>query len=116
MEELIIKLREFADKRDWNKFHSPKNLIMALTGEVGELNEIYQWLDTEGSKLENLSEKDIEKSKEELADIFLYTLRIADKLNIDLIEESKKKIEINNEKYPVEVSKGNAVKYNRRDE
>lgn len=116
MEELIIKLREFAKKRDWNKFHSPKNLIMALTGEIGELNEIYQWLDTESSKLENLSEKDIEKSKEELADIFLYTLRIADKLNIDLIEESKKKIEINNKKYPVEVSKGNAVKYNRRDE
>ncbi len=116
MEELIIKLREFADKRDWNKFHSPKNLIMALTGEVGELNEIYQWLDNESSRLENLSEKDIEKSKEELADIFLYTLRIADKLKIDLIEVSKKKIELNDKKYPIEISKGNAVKYNRRDE
>jgi len=116
MEELIIKLREFAEKRDWDKFHSPKNLVMALTGEVGELNEIYQWIDTESSKLENLSPKDIQKTKEELADIFLYTLRLADKLKIDLIKESNNKIEINNEKYPVDISKGNAVKYNRRDE
>lgn len=116
MEKLIIKLREFAEERDWDKFHSPKNLIMALTGEVGELNEIYQWLDTENSKLENLSQKDIEKTKEELADIFLYTLRLADKLKIDLIEEANNKIEINHEKYPIETSKGNAIKYNRRNE
>lgn len=116
MEELKNKLRDFAKERNWDQFHSPKNLVMALNGEVGELTEIFQWLDIENSKLENLSDKDKERCKEELADVFLYLIRLADKLEIDLIKEAYNKIEINSKKYPIDLSKDNAIKYNQRDE
>ena len=116
MDSLIKKLREFSKDRDWEQFHSPKNLIMALTSEVGELSDIFQWLSEEQSKLENMHPKDLEKAKEELADVFLYTLRIADKLGINLKEEANKKIEVNAKKYPIELAKGNSTKYNRRNE
>tara|TARA_A100001015_G_C14626804_1_gene570068 strand:- start:193 stop:462 length:270 start_codon:yes stop_codon:yes gene_type:complete len=89
---------------------------MALTSEVGELSDIFQWLSEEQSKIENIDSKSLEKTKEEIADVFLYILRIADKLNIDLEREAVKKIRINAEKYPIELSKGNSVKYNRRNE
>lgn len=116
MEDLKIRLREFAKERNWDQFHSPKNLVMALSGEVGELTEIFQWLDNEDSKLENLGEKDIIRTKEEIADVFLYLIRLADKLDIDLINVASNKMEVNHKKYPVSLSKGNAVKYNRREE
>ena len=116
MEGLIKKLEEFSKDRDWEQFHSPKNLIMALTSEVGELSDIFQWISEEQSKLENINPKDLDKAKEELADVFLYTLRIADKLGINLKEEANKKIEVNGKKYPIKLSKGNSTKYNRRDE
>lgn len=116
MEELKVMLREFAKERNWEQFHSPKNLVMALGGEVGELTEIFQWLTEDGSQLENLTPKDLERCKEELADVFLYLLRLSDKLDIDLIDAGREKIKLNKEKYPVELSKNNAVKYNQRDE
>jgi dCTP diphosphatase len=116
MEELKNRLREFAKERNWDQFHSPKNLVMALNGEVGELTEIFQWLDSEKSKLGNLSEKDKARCKEEIADVFLYLIRLADKLKIDLIKEANNKIDINSEKYPIDLSKDNAIKYNQRDE
>ena len=116
LNDLINKLRVFSNERDWDQFHSPKNLIMALTSEVGELSDIFQWLSEEQSKIENIDSKSLEKTKEEIADVFLYILRIADKLNIDLDKEAVKKIRINAEKYPIELSKGNSVKYNRRNE
>ena len=116
MEELKNKLREFAQERNWDQFHTPKNLVMALNGEMGELTEIFQWLDPENSKLKNLSEKDIFRCKEEIADIFLYLTRLADKLEIDLLKEANNKIEVNSKKYPIHLSKNNAVKYNQRDE
>jgi dCTP diphosphatase len=116
MEELKNKLRDFAKERNWDQFHSPKNLVMALNGEVGELTEIFQWLDTENSKLDKLSDKYKERCKEELADVFLYLIRLADKLEIDLIKEAHNKIEINSKKYPIVLSKDNAIKYNQRDE
>lgn len=116
LNDLINKLRVFSNERDWDQFHSPKNLIMALTSEVGELSDIFQWLSEEQSKIENIDSKSLEKTKEEIADVFLYILRIADKLNIDLEREAVKKIRINAEKYPIELSKGNSVKYNRRNE
>jgi NTP pyrophosphatase (non-canonical NTP hydrolase) len=116
MERLRNRLREFAKERNWNQFHTPKNLVMALNGEMGELTEIFQWLDTENSKLENLSEKDKLRCKEEIADVFLYIVRLADKLEIDLIKEANNKIDINSEKYPIHLSKNNAIKYNQRNE
>ena len=116
MDEIKLKLREFANKRNWNQFHNPKNLAMALGGEVGELVDIFQWLKEEESNLDGISDKNLAKTKEELADIFLYLIRIADKLDIDLVEEANNKIETNKQKYPIESSKDNAIKYNRRDE
>ena len=116
MEELKKRLSDFAKERNWNPFHSPKNLVMALNGEIGELTEVFQWLDSEKSKLENLSENEIARCKEEMADVFLYLLRLSDKLEIDLIKEANAKIDINHKKYPVELSKNNAIKYNQRDE
>ena len=109
-------LRKFAEDRDWEQFHSPKNLTMALSGEVGELSEIFQWLSEEQSKKENINDEDLEKVREEVADILLYIIRLSDKLDIDLEHAVLDKLKINKEKYPIELSKGNATKYNRRDE
>lgn len=114
MNELRDKLRAFADERDWDQFHTPKNLVMALSGEVGELTEIFQWLSNEESKKENLSESQLACIEEEIADIYLYLIRLADKLDIELNQAAIKKIEINAEKYPVSLAKSNAVKYNKR--
>ena len=109
-------LRKFAEDRDWEQFHSPKNLTMALSGEVGELTEIFQWLSEEQSKKENIADEDLEKVREEVADILLYIIRLSDKLDIDLEHAVLDKLKINKEKYPIQLSKGNATKYNRRDE
>jgi len=116
LNKLAHTVRKFAEERNWNQFHSPKNLSMALAGESGELLELFQWLKEEESFRENMDEKTYEKVKEELADIFIYLVRIADRLDIDLEEVAYRKIEINKAKYPVSLSKDNAVKYNRRDE
>jgi len=116
MDELKDKLRKFAEDRNWNQFHNPKNLAMALGGEVGELLDVFQWLKEEESNLDEISDKNLAKTKEELADIFLYLIRIADKLDIDLVKEAHNKIKTNQQKYPIESSKDNAIKYNRRDE
>ena len=112
-EELKLRLRQFAKDRDWEKFHNPKNLILALTGEVGELSEIFQWLSEEQAK--NLNEAAIQDASNELADIMIYLFRLFDVLSIDPIEAINKKISINEAKYPIELSKGSAVKYNKRE-
>ncbi|PML58224.1 nucleotide pyrophosphohydrolase [Vibrio lentus] len=109
LESLTSKLSEFARERDWDKFHSPKNLSMALSGEAGELVEVFQWLTEEESK--NLTSRQKERAEEEIADVFLYLLRLSDKLDIDLIEASSKKLALNEAKYPVERCYGTAKKY-----
>ncbi len=109
------QLTEFADERDWDQFHNPKNLSMALAGEAAELLEIFQWLTEEQSKDIVNSEKQMSHVKEEIADVFLFLARLADKLNVDIEKVALAKIEVNRMKYPVEISKGNAEKYNRRD-
>ena len=106
---LKILMREFADTRDWNQFHSPKNLAMALSVEAAELLEHFQWLTEEQSK--NLSTDQLAKVSHELADTLLYLVRLADKLKIDLFSAAKNKMKLNKEKYPVEKSRGNAKKY-----
>jgi len=103
------QLREFADTRDWNQFHSPKNLSMALSIEAGEIMEHFQWLTQEQSK--NLPEDKLDEVAEELADTLLYLIRLADKLDIDLLAAAQNKIKLNGQKYPVEKSRGNAKKY-----
>lgn len=110
LETLTNILAEFARERDWDKFHSPKNLSMALSGEAGELAEIFQWLTEEESKSLTLKQK--QRAEEEMADIFLYLLRLSDKLNIDLLDAANRKIEVNRTKYPVDRCFGTAKKYN----
>lgn len=102
-------LREFADQRDWNQFHSPKNLSMALSVEVSELIEHFQWLTEEQSK--NLPQDVLDEVSNELADTLLYLIRLADKLDIDLLVAAQNKMELNGQKYPVEKARGNAKKY-----
>src|SRR4030067_2459624 len=108
------KLRKFAEDRNWDQFHSPKNLSMALAAEAAELLEIFQWLTEEQSKDIISSAKEIAQVKEEIADVFIYLVRLADKLNIDIEKEVLAKIALNEKKYPIDLSKNNAVKYNRR--
>lgn len=102
-------LREFAEERDWDQFHSPKNLAMALSAEAGELLEVFQWL-TEAQSI-NLDAKKRSEASDELADIVIYSIRMADKLGVDLGQAVIDKIRTNGVKYPVEKSKGNARKY-----
>ena len=109
LDSLTQRLREFADARDWEQFHSPKNLTMALSVEVAEIVEHFQWLTEEQSN--KLPEQTLDKVETELADTLLYLVRLADKLDIDLLDSARRKIEINEQKYPVEKARGNARKY-----
>jgi NTP pyrophosphatase (non-canonical NTP hydrolase) len=103
------KLRVFAEARDWNQFHSPKNLSMALMVEAAELMEHFQWL-TEAQS--NEITPDVKRAVgEELADILLYLLRLSDRLDIDLLDAALLKLEKNAVKYPVELARGHAKKY-----
>lgn len=106
-----MKLRVFARKRDWDQFHSPKNLAMALAGEAGELLEHFQWLTEEQSL--SVARDPVKRGKvaEELADIAIYLARISDKLAIDLGQAVNSKIRANAKKYPVALAKGKATKY-----
>jgi dCTP diphosphatase len=103
------KLREFAEARDWDQFHSPKNLSMALMVEVAELMEHFQWLTEEQSG--NLDAPKKAVVAEELADILLYLVRLSDKLEVDLPEAARYKLEKNAVKYPAERVRGSSKKY-----
>jgi dCTP diphosphatase len=107
--QLTRKLRDFADARDWQQFHSPKNLAMALSVEAAELVEIFQWL-TEAQS-QDLSTEQRQQTEHEMADIFLYLLRMADRLNIDIVDVAKKKILVNEKRYPAERVRGSSKKY-----
>jgi dCTP diphosphatase len=109
MGDLQQELREFAAEREWERFHSPKNLAMALACEAGEVLEHFQWLSEVES--ETLSEQVKEAVSEELADVYLYLIRLADRLSINLTSAAHKKIAVNAKKYPIEQAKGNANKY-----
>jgi NTP pyrophosphatase (non-canonical NTP hydrolase) len=107
--ELAARLAEFARERDWDQFHSPKNLTMALAGEVGELLEHFQWLTEQQSA--NLPAETKEAVALEMADVLLYLVRLADKLEVDLGAAALRKIELNARKYPVEQFHGSSRKY-----
>ena len=110
IEKLQRRLQAFADQRDWNQFHSPKNLAMALIVEAGELAEHFQWLTQEESF--GLPADKLEEVGEELADIFVYLVRLSDQLGIDLPAAVDRKIELNEKKYPADLVRGSAKKYN----
>lgn len=110
IEALQEALIQFADARDWAQFHSPKNLSMALTVEAGELMEHFQWLTEDASKSPNPELR--EKIEQEIADVFMYTLLLAKRLNIDILQACKTKMEINEKRYPADVVRGSAKKHN----
>jgi len=103
------RLRDFASARDWNQFHSPKNLAISLSLESAELLEHFQWVSDKDSL--TMPPDKLGKIDEEIADVFLYLIRLADILDVDLIQAAERKIRINARKYPVEKSRGSAKKY-----
>ena len=111
LEDFQQRLRAFADERDWHQFHNPKNLAMALTGEVGELVELFQWLTPEQSGQIMNDSVASERVRHELADVLAYLLRLVDVLDIDILAALDAKMSLNETKYPVELAKGNAQKY-----
>lgn len=105
-------VEQFATDRDWDKFHSVKNLSMALSVESSELLEIFQWLTEEESNRVHLDPKTMSKVEDEVADVFVYLLRIVGKTNMNLEQAVLNKLQKNAEKYPVEKARGNSKKYN----
>ena len=107
--QLRDALRKFADERDWDQYHSPKNLASALSVEAAELLERFQWLTEDQSR--NLPPEELQKVREEMADVLNYLVRLADKLDVNLLEAAREKIELNAKKYPVAKARGSAKKY-----
>src|SRR6478736_2654896 len=107
--QLRDALRKFADERDWDQYHSPKNLASALSVEAAELLERFQWLTEDQSR--NLPTEELQKVREEMADVLNYLVRLADKLDVNLLEAAREKIELNAKKYPVDKARGSAKKY-----
>lgn len=103
MKEVIDALKTFRDERDWKQFHNPKDLSLALSIEASELLEVFLWKQAE--------QADLEKIKEELADVFAYGLLLADSYDLDVKQIVLDKIKVNEKKYPIKHSKGNAKKY-----
>ena len=111
LETMRITLSEFAKDRDWEQFHSIRNLVLALVGEVGELAAEFQWLNDEQVESAMLDTQKREAVGSELADILAYLIRIADIADFDLESELMKKLTINETRYPVDKSKGSSAKY-----
>lgn len=108
-DRIMKQVREFVAERDWDQFHSPKNLSMALIVEAAELVEHFQWLTEEQSA--NLSPEKLAEVEQELADIQVYLISLSHKLKLDLIAAVEKKMVLNAQKYPVEKARGNSKKY-----
>ncbi|MEX1033439.1 MAG: nucleotide pyrophosphohydrolase [Cellvibrionaceae bacterium] len=109
LDNLRQQLLEFARERDWEQFQSPKNLSMAICGEVGELAECFQWLTEKESR--NLTPEQRARVADEVADVQLYLILLAARLDMDIIGEANRKMKTNTSKYPVTEARGNAKKY-----
>lgn len=109
LDELRAKLRAFVAAREWDQFHNPKNLVMAVAGEAAELMEPFQWLSAEESA--NPPPDTLAEVELEIADVLLLLLRLCDKLNVDPIAAAERKLILNEVKYPVEKARGRSVKY-----
>lgn len=107
--ELRDRLRAFSAERDWDQFHAPKNLAIALSVEAAELLEHFQWLSEAASAA--LPAETLAKVREELADVFLYLIRLADRTGVDLLTAARDKLAANAAKYPVERARGSSRKY-----
>jgi dCTP diphosphatase len=109
MNELRSAIEAFIEERDWEQFHSPKNLAMALSVEVAEVVEHFQWLTEEQSR--TLPPEKLAEVREEIGDVMIYLTELAEKLGIDPVEAAKAKLEINSRKYPASLVRGKASKY-----
>ena len=109
LQALTAQIRLFAHERDWDRFHSPKNLSMALIAEAAELLEHFQWVTEEQSCA--LAPEKLQAVKHEIADVFIYLIRLSDRLDIDLLSAAREKLELNKEKYPADKVRGDARKY-----
>lgn len=109
LDELAAAVRAFADERDWDQFHAPKNLAMGVAIEAGELMEAFQWLTPEQSQA--LPPAALEGVRHEMADVLLYLVRLADKLGVDLLAACTEKIALNAAKYPADTVRGQSKKY-----
>lgn len=114
LQGLQALVHQFAEVRDWDQFHSIKNLFLALVGEVGEVAELIQWKNDSDLQLFLATTEGRDRMGEELADVFIYLMRLAEKAGVDLAQVTHKKLSANEEKYPVSSSRGNATKYNER--
>jgi dCTP diphosphatase len=109
LERLTALIRKFNEERDWDQYHSPKNLASSLVIEASELLEIFQWLTEEESL--NLSDEKRRMVEEEVGDVLIYLLNLADKMGISSAEAAEKKLRMNATKYPMDKAKGSAAKY-----
>lgn len=108
LDDLTAAIRQFAVERDWEPFHTPKNLAMAVAGEAGELVAQFQWLTAEQSQ--DLDTRQRDSVSGEMADVLIYLCRLADVLGIDLLDAADQKLEANRERYTIDASRGNADK------
>ena len=111
LDRLRAKLRAFVAERDWAQFHNPKNLAMALVAEAGELVEHFQWLTAE--QADRLPPETLAEVEHELADVFIFLVELADRLNVDLLAAAERKLAVNAQKYPVHKARGRAIKYDK---
>ena len=109
--QLAAKLEQFATERDWAQFHSPKNLVMALTGEIGELNEIFQWMSEAASKEAGRDAQTARAVQDELADVLLYLVRLSSVLGVDLDAAVQQKLKDNAARYPADKIRGSSRKH-----
>lgn len=116
LEDLARQLAAFAEARDWDQFHSPKNLAMALAGEAGELAATMQWLTTEKSERDQLSDEQVEAIEDEMADVLFYLVRLAQRLEVDLGTACANKLSKNEERYSVAEYSGSSRKAPQRSE
>jgi NTP pyrophosphatase (non-canonical NTP hydrolase) len=114
LQDVRDRLRQFAVERDWEQFHTPKNLSMALAAEAGELLEIFQWLTDAQAAAIPTSAAELERVREECADILIYLVRLADVMGLDLLAAASEKIDRNAVKYPIELARGSARKHDQR--
>lgn len=111
LDDLADQLRRFAQERDWTQFHTPRNLAMALSGEVGELLSLLQWVPSAEAPEWFDNPRNAQAWRQEMADVFAYLLQLATATNVDLAEALTEKIQINADRYPAELARGNAAKY-----
>jgi dCTP diphosphatase len=114
VQNLSVALDKFATDRNWEQFHSPKNLLLALTGEVGELAEIFQWMGDVEARSAGETAATAQAVKDELADVLFYLVRLASVLKVDLNAAAVQKLRSNAIKYPIETSHGISTKYNKK--